>query len=101
ASQGASLVGMTLAPEFALARELELCYAPLSWVVNPAEGVAERPYRPDVLFEGMATAEELAEGDRAAARLPEILAEAIGRIASDRPCHCRRAMQRYRDEGRL
>ena len=60
ASQGASLVGMTLAPEFALARELELCYAPLSWVVNPAEGVAERPYRPDVLFEGMATAEELA-----------------------------------------
>ena len=101
ASEGASLVGMTLAPEFALARELELCYAPLTWVVNPAEGVAERPYRPDVLFEGMATAEELAEGDRAAARLPAILAEAIGRIASDRPCHCRRAMQRYRDSGRL
>ena len=101
AREGAAVVGMTLAPEWALARELELCYAALCWVVNPAEGVAERPYRPDVLFEGMATAEELAEGDRAAARLPAILAEAIGRIASDRPCHCRRAMQRYRDEGRL
>jgi len=49
----------------------------------------------------MATAEELAEGDRAAALLPVILAEAIGRIVPDRPCHCRQAMQRYRDEGRL
>jgi 5'-methylthioadenosine phosphorylase len=99
AAEGATLVGMTVAPEFALARELELCYAPLCWVVNPAEGVAPRPYRPDVLFEGMATDEEAALADRAAARLPEILAAAIARISDGRPCFCRRAMQRYRRRG--
>jgi len=99
ASQGAAVVGMTVAPEFALARELQMCYAPVCWVVNPAEGVKPRPYRPDVLFEGMATEEELAEGDRAAERLPEILAAALQRLPSDRPCHCRSAMQRYRHRG--
>ncbi len=99
ASQGGTVVGMTVAPEFALARELAMCYAPLAWVVNPAEGVKQRPYRPGVLFEGMATEEELAEGDRAAERLPEILAGALARVSYDRPCHCRIAMQRYKDRG--
>ena len=99
AREGATIVGMTVAPEFALARELELCYATVSWVVNPAEGVVPRPYRPDLLFEGMATEEELADGDRAAARLPEILAAALDRISSDRACDCRRAMQRYKQRG--
>jgi 5'-methylthioadenosine phosphorylase len=99
ASEGAAVVGMTVAPEFALARELEMCYAPVCWVVNPAEGVKARPYRPDVLFEGMATDDELAEADRAAERLPEILAAALAHLAPDRPCHCRTAMQRYKDRG--
>ena len=99
AAEGATVVGMTLAPEWALARELEMCYAALAWVVNPAEGVASRPYRADVLFEGMATDAELAEGDRAAARLPEILGRALGHVAPERACHCRRAMERYRKRG--
>ena len=99
ASQGGTVVGMTVAPEFALARELEMCYAPVCWVVNPAEGVKTRPYRPDVLFEGMATDDELAEADRAAERLPEILAAALAHLAPNRPCHCRTAMQRYKDRG--
>jgi 5'-methylthioadenosine phosphorylase len=99
ASEGATVVGMTLAPEFALARELELCYAGVAWVVNPAEGAVARPYRPDVLFEGMATADEMAEGDRAARLLPQALAEAIGRVADARPCYCRMAMERYKVRG--
>jgi len=101
AREGATLVGMTLAPEFALARELQMCYAAVAFVVNPAEGAALRPYRPDVLFEGMATAEELEEGDRAADRLPEILAGALGHVAPGRPCHCRQAMKRYKDSGEI
>jgi 5'-methylthioadenosine phosphorylase len=101
ARDGATIVGMTLAPEFALARELEMCYAALAFVVNPAEGVGLRPYRPDVLFEGMATDEELEAGDRAADRLPEILAKALGRVADQRPCHCREAMKRYKDRGEI
>jgi 5'-methylthioadenosine phosphorylase len=99
ARDGATIVGMTVAPEWALARELQMCYATLSWVVNPAEGVVQRPYRPDLLFEGMATEEELADADRAAARLPAILAAALDRISQDRACDCRRAMQRYKDRG--
>jgi 5'-methylthioadenosine phosphorylase len=99
ASLGATVVGMTLAPEFALARELEMCYAPLLWVVNPAEGVAERPYRPDVLFEGMATEAEQQAADAAAERVPGVLEAALGGLDGDRACDCRRAMQRYRDEG--
>ena len=35
---GADIVGMTGMPEAALARELELCYAALAVVVNPAAG---------------------------------------------------------------
>jgi len=101
ASEGATLVGMSLAPEWALARELELCYAPLCWVVNPAEGVRRRPFRPDVAFGGMATSDELAEGDRAAERLPRILAETLSRVTADRSCECRRAMEFYRKSGRI
>jgi len=99
AAEGADIVGMTLCPEFALARELQMCYAAVAFVVNPAEGAAPRPYRPDVLFEGMATAGELEAGDRAAARLPEILAAAIASVSARRRCHCRQAMRRYVQRG--
>ena len=99
AREGATLVGMTLAPEWALARELQMCYAPLCWVVNPAEGVKRRPHRPGLLFEGMATEKELAAGDRAAERVPAVLGTALKALAPDRACHCRAAMQHYKDRG--
>jgi 5'-methylthioadenosine phosphorylase len=57
---GGDLVGMTLVPEVFLARELELCYAALCYVVNFAEGLKDRPFQPGVLFEGLATPEEVA-----------------------------------------
>ena len=38
---GADIVGMTGMPEAGLARELELCYASISLVVNPAAGKAK------------------------------------------------------------
>ncbi|MBK1650091.1 S-methyl-5'-thioinosine phosphorylase [Rhabdochromatium marinum] len=40
---GCDLVGMTGMPEAALARELDLCYAALCFVVNPAPGCGEGP----------------------------------------------------------
>ena len=101
ASEGATVVGMTLSPEWSLARELEMCYAALCWVVNPAEGVKDRPYRPDVLFEGMATPEEGEAADASAERLPAILAAALGRVGPERPCYCRRAMERYKRRGEI
>lgn len=39
ARDGADIVGMTGMPEAGLARELELCYASISLVVNPAAGM--------------------------------------------------------------
>ncbi|MBZ9557037.1 MULTISPECIES: S-methyl-5'-thioinosine phosphorylase [Modicisalibacter] len=42
AMDGCRLVGMTGMPEAALARELELAYASLALVVNPAAGVSDR-----------------------------------------------------------
>ncbi len=40
ANDGCTLVGMTGMPEAALARELEIDYASLCLVVNPAAGIA-------------------------------------------------------------
>lgn len=41
ARDGCTVVGMTGMPEAVLARELELCYASLCVIVNPAAGVGE------------------------------------------------------------
>ena len=49
---GGDLVGMTLVPEVFLARELELCYAALCYVVNFAEGLKDRPYQPECSSRG-------------------------------------------------
>jgi 5'-methylthioadenosine phosphorylase len=40
-AMGGDLVGMTLAPEAFLARELEMCYHPIAYVTAWAEGVGE------------------------------------------------------------
>jgi 5'-methylthioadenosine phosphorylase len=42
---GADIVGMTGMPEAVLARELDLCYAALAIVVNPAAGRGAEPHR--------------------------------------------------------
>lgn len=56
---GCNLVGMTGMPEAALARELELPYACLALVVNPAAGKSSAPITMDaieqVLAQGMST----------------------------------------------
>lgn len=99
ASYGGTLVGMTLVPEAFLARELEMCYCPICYVTNYAEGVAERPYQPGVLFEGMTTGEEKSRVDAALSMLPDIAVEALAKVGSDRHCPCARSMERYRIRG--
>jgi 5'-methylthioadenosine phosphorylase len=99
-SYGADIVGMTLAPEAFLARELEMCYAPVCYLVNFAEGIAPREYRRGELFEGMQTNEEKAAVDLAVRRLPEVALKAFGAIADvSRTCECKDAMLRYRKKG--
>jgi len=113
---GGTVVGMTVVPEVFLARELEMCYGAVCLVVNHAEGIDERVYEPGILFEGLATSEELDRVRRAEERFAEIAlpllrsaADSDGAAgdnehehpppAATTPCHCRRALERYRQRG--
>jgi 5'-methylthioadenosine phosphorylase len=99
---GGDLVGMTLVPEVFLARELEFCYAALCYPVNFAEGGKDRPFTPGVLFEGLATPEEIArvqEVEAAFAGLALRLLPALA--AAPRTCSCPQLMERYRLRGDL
>ncbi len=99
---GASLVGMTLTPELWLARELEFCYAAVCYSVNYAEGVKERPFEAGVLFEGLATGEEMDRVDEVEAAFAEIvLALLPAAAATPRSCHCPDLLERYRRRGDL
>jgi len=98
---GGTVVGMTVVPEVFLARELEMCYASVCLVVNQAEGIRSAPYEPGILFEGLASDEEL-ESVRAVekrfARLGLSLLKAASADATEE-CHCRHALERYRLRG--
>jgi 5'-methylthioadenosine phosphorylase len=99
---GGDLVGQTLVPEVFLARELELCYVGLTYVVNYAEGLLDRPYQPGVLFEGLATPEEVAQVAAVEAAFPEIILKALPALAAaPRVCPCPRLLERYRLRGDL
>jgi 5'-methylthioadenosine phosphorylase len=100
ASAGADLVGMTLCPEAFLARELEICYAPVAYVTNYAEGVREMPYRRGTLFEGMLPPSEAAAVEAAKNAIPAIVLSAARALAgTDRDCPCAVSMERYRKRG--
>ena len=97
---GADMVGMTLAPEAFLARELEMCYLPVCYITNYAEGVRELPSKPGELFEGLL---EQAEGEaaaEAASRFFEIGAALFRLLPRERLCPCALAMERFRKAGR-
>jgi len=98
AAYGATLVGMTLIPEAFLAKELEMCYCPLCYVTNYAEGIVDRQYKPGELFEGLLSAGEKALVESAVEALPEIALEAL-LAEDDTLCRCGRSMERYRRRG--
>jgi len=99
---GGDLVGQTLVPEVFLARELEFCYAALTYVVNYAEGLLDRPYQTGVLFEGLATSGELAKVAAVEAAFPEIILKILPALATaPRACPCPRLLARYRLRGDL
>ncbi len=99
-SYGADLVGMTLAPEAFLARELEMCYAPICYLTNFAEGIVPRVFQHGVLFEGMLDPEEKKRVDEAMDKMPGIIIGALDAIAGHgRECDCKDAMSRYKKRG--
>jgi 5'-methylthioinosine phosphorylase len=97
---GGDLVGMTLVPEVFLARELELCYAAICYVVNYAEGVKDRPYQPGTLFEGLATDQEIQRVKEVENAFAQVALKLLpGLVATSRKCPCPWLMERYRQRG--
>ncbi|MDF0589861.1 MTAP family purine nucleoside phosphorylase [Candidatus Methanocrinis natronophilus] len=81
------VVGMTGYPEVVLARELELCYASICIVTNPAAGMRK---------DSMSAAEITAEMERSSGLLMEIIAAAASKIPEERGCSCGRALAEAR-----
>lgn len=87
---GCDVVGMTVVPEAVLARELEICYATVSFVSNMAAGIQQQPL---TIREVTAAAKE---------RLPviqQILRETIRYLPKKRQCPCVNALQDARFRG--
>ncbi len=98
--RGADLVGMTLLPEAFLARELEICYAPLCYVTNYAEGVKQRRFKSGLLFEGMQSDAEKKAVEETLDKFPSILIKTLKQLSvMNRKCDCQNAMKRYRKKG--
>ena len=95
-------MGMTLAPETFLARELEMCYAPVCYLTNYAEGVVDREFKTGQLFEGMQTDQEKSAVENSVLQFPALLAASLVLLKDrDRVCHCKEALQRYRNKGMI
>ena len=78
---GADVIGMTLIPEAILARELEICYLPITTITDY-----------DVWAEKPVTAEEVVKTLRAnVEKVNKLLKEVIPKIPSERNCICSRA----------
>jgi 5'-methylthioadenosine phosphorylase len=88
---GADLVGMTLAPEAFLARELEMCYHPVTYVTAYAEGVAE-----------VDPEERRRRVDAALDRLPEFTSLFLDLLPDAAcVCSCQDSMLRYKRGGQI
>jgi 5'-methylthioadenosine phosphorylase len=77
------VVGMTGYPEVVLARELELCYASICIVTNPAAGMRS---------DAMSATEIMSEMAKSARLLREIIEGAISMMPEERRCSCGRAL---------
>ncbi len=80
AAQGWTLVGMTGLPEASLARELALCYTPISLVTDTDAGVLEG--------EGVTQEEVFREFARNVGRLRELVFAIIASLPEERSCAC-------------
>ncbi|MFH1563341.1 MAG: MTAP family purine nucleoside phosphorylase [Nitrospirota bacterium] len=94
----ADVVGMTLIPEVFLARELEMCYVTLCYITNYAEGIKEKSYLPNQLFNGLITNQEMQVVNIAVMQFPQIIKGFYkGLLDNERNCSCNRLMERYKD----
>jgi len=83
---GVDVVGMTSVPEVVLARELEICYAPLCFVTNMAAGMQKR----------LTTSEVRKTAKKAYPVLQKLLRETVKNLPIKRNCLCPHALEHAR-----
>jgi 5'-methylthioadenosine phosphorylase len=83
AAAGADIVGMTVMPEAALARELEICFAAIAVVTNYAAGISGERLTTTEVVETMKASKE---------RLMSLLTGTINALPEVRKCSCRNAL---------
>jgi len=100
---GAEIATHTFVPEVFLARELQMCYAGICYVVNYAEsGSRHKPFVPGALFGGLA---DSSEADRVAGVLgamsQTILTVAAALAENPLQCECNQSLRHYIEEFHL
>ena len=83
-SLGADVVGMTGVPEVVLAKELQMCYASLCVVSNPAAGISEGRLTSDEVLEMMGRKEEEIKG---------IILDLVKKLPERRSCPCPNSLE--------
>ncbi len=94
ASLGAEVVTHSFVPEVFLARELQMCYAAICYVVNYAEtGSHYKPFTPGALFGGLTIQ---SDGERLAgvvAAMSQIVHNVVAAVAAEgKSCECDKTM---------
>jgi len=100
-SSGADLLGMTLAPEVFLARELEICYLPICCIAGFAEGVREPQDRAEDILDSVKEEAEREVVEQAFLRFFDIASSVFRSLRDERTCPCAVAMERYRREKQI
>lgn len=100
---GAELVGNSLVPEAFLAKELQLCYAGLTYVVDYAEaGGGHQAYEPGGLFEALGMVTDEQRVSDALEMMPSILAklvDVLGDVSAE--CRCDTTMEHHIARGEI
>jgi 5'-methylthioadenosine phosphorylase len=100
ASYGGELIGMTLAPEVFLAKELQMCYASICYVASYVENGSEfRPFENGRILEKSV---EMRRATVAVERLPMLL-ERLCAVLAQGPsaCRCEHSMNHHIEEGQI
>jgi len=96
---GSDVVGMTIIPELYLARELEMCYASLTYISNYAEGSARLGQENESIFSGMLPEEVKSRMKDSTKVLPLIFRNAMLKLLDVHECNCSHSMDVYKNRG--
>ena len=96
---GGDVVGMTIIPELYLARELEMCYASLTYISNYAEGSEKLGAKNDSIFSGMLPEEAAKRMKDSTKVLPQIFKNAMLKLLNWQSCNCAHSMDVYKNRG--